>query len=208
MNEMQQVKDRLALNLARVRDMIAAYRRLASAHGDDDEPTDVLRAAVVLLHATMEDVLRTLEQRALRQASPATLKRFGIAYGGNQPDRLALHELAGEYVGASVEDVIRQATHTYLERRTYNNCGELAGTLHRIKLPAKALLDPFARDLEMMMRRRHNIVHRADLDESASGESMVLTTMPLLLSQVWAWVDTVGRFGDIVVEHSTRSAAS
>jgi hypothetical protein len=207
MNEMQQVRERLALNLARVHDMIVVYRKLASDRGDD-EPTDVLRAAVVLLHATMEDVLRTLEQLALRQASPATLKRFGIAYGGNLPDRLTLHELAGEYVGTSVEDVIRQATRMYIERKTYNNCGELAGTLHRLRMPAKPLLDPFARDLEVMMRRRHQIVHRADLDESASGDASALARSPLPLAEVAAWVDTVSRFGDTVVERSTRSAAS
>lgn len=206
MDEMQQVKERLALNLRRVHDMIVTYRELASARGED-APTDVLRAAVMLLHATMEDVLRTLEQRALHRASATTLKRFGIAYA-NQPEKLALHELAGEYVGESVEDVIRQATRTYLARRTYNNCGEIAGTLHRISLPAKALLDPFARELEGMMRRRHNIVHRADLDERASGESMAPSTTPLLLTEVAGWVDTVDRFGNTVLAHSKRSATS
>ena len=204
MNELQQVKDRLALNLVRVRGLISAYTRHAA---DDEDATDLLRAAVVLLHATMEDVMRTLEELVLAAASPATLKRFGVVYGAPHPEKLALHDLAREYPGASVADVIGQGVRAYLERRTYNNCNELAAALQRIRLPPKATMDPFAKALEGMMRRRHQIVHRVDIVDEADRALVGDFTYPLAVNQVKSWLETVDRFSHTVLEHSHRRAA-
>lgn len=204
MHELLQVKDRLALNLVRVRGLISAYMR-HSAEGDD--PTDLLRAAVVLLHATMEDLMRTLEELGLASASPTTLRRFGIVYGAPLPEKLALADLATEYPGASVAEVIGQGIQTYLEHKTYNNCNDLAAALYRIELKPTALMAPFARKLEAMMRRRHHIVHRVDMATKADRPQASDGTVPLELELVGSWVETVERFGHTVLEHSNRRAA-
>src|SRR5688500_394238 len=134
MDPKEHLRARIARNLQRVRGLIAASTRLeAMDEPVAEEPADILRAAVVLLHATMEDVLRTLEEVALEPASPTTLRSFGIEYGRKKPEKLALWELAEKYGGASISDVVRLATVAYLDGQTYNNGAELAGVLERLK---------------------------------------------------------------------------
>ncbi|HEY0137961.1 MAG TPA: hypothetical protein VGB85_27940 [Nannocystis sp.] len=208
MDPKQHLRARIARNLQRVRGLIAASTRLAAMDGPvSEEPADILRAAVVLLHATMEDVLRTLEEVALEPASPATLKAFGIEYGRKKPEKLALWELAEKYGGASISDVVRLATVVYLDGQTYNNGDELAGVLGRLKIVPKPLLDRFAGDLEGMMRRRHRIVHRTDLSGSRVGDSLSLLTETLHPDEVLSWIETVDQFVHAVLERYARSAA-
>jgi len=145
----------------------------------------------------MEDLLRTLEEFTLLQAaSPAILKTFGIAYGGTTPEKLTLHELAAAYPDQTINDVVLHAIFAYLDRKTYNNRDELAGVLKRVELPAKSLMDRFAGDLEAMMRRRHKVVHRADLMSFGFG----LVLHGLRPNDVESWADVVDQFGNEVLD--------
>ena len=53
----QDIEDRLTINLRRVRNLIARYPATGSGRRSVED-SDLLRAAVVLLHATLEDVVR------------------------------------------------------------------------------------------------------------------------------------------------------
>jgi len=172
-----------------------------------EQPADILRAAVVLLHATMEDVLRTLEEVALELSSPATLRSFGIEYGRRKLEKLALWELAEKYGGLSVVEVVQQATVAYLEGQTYNNGDELAGVLGRLKIVPKPLMDRFAADLQAMMRRRHRIVHRTDLANSGAEDSLSSLTQSLDTNEVLSWAVAVDQFLNAVLDRYLRSAA-
>ena len=63
----EEIEARYVLNLQRVRKLVQVYRDLAGP-GSGRRPVetvDLLRSAVVFLHAALEDVLRTLLVRRL-----------------------------------------------------------------------------------------------------------------------------------------------
>ena len=69
------------MNIARVRNLTEIYRNHLMGRGRgrrDHSKTDVLRAAVVLLHAAMEDLLRSIAYWKLPSATPQTLAKIPL----------------------------------------------------------------------------------------------------------------------------------
>lgn len=88
------IERRFAANLDRVQHLMDIYQNAGSGMGRRPvETTDVLRSAVVFLHATLEDFLRTLLAWRLPQAEAAHLKEVPLA--GKKPrSTFTLDELA------------------------------------------------------------------------------------------------------------------
>jgi len=160
-----QINDRFAGNVSRVRHLLEIYRT-TSGKGRGRravDVSDVLRAAVVLLHAAVEDVLRSLERRVLPRADAALLNDVALV-DHDSPSKFALGALAA-HRGKAVDVLIDESVARHLERATYNNARELAAVLKRLGADPADFQNYFA-DLEAMMKRRHNIVHRADREET------------------------------------------
>lgn len=71
-----QIQERLELNIARVKNLVDIYETHLTGTGRGRRghaKTDVLRAATVLLHATVEDVLRSIARWKLPLASSDVL---------------------------------------------------------------------------------------------------------------------------------------
>lgn len=151
-------------NLGRVRSIVALYDRLAGGAGRPSvEESDLLRVAVVLLHASLEDLLRSLAAERLPRAEPSVLGKIPFPQPGDERSRkttFSFEDLAG-YRGRSVDDVIAAGVAAHLERASYNNVGEVKSLVDSVGLD-KGLVDPFARRLAALMDRRHHIVHRVD----------------------------------------------
>lgn len=229
MHPNQRLKDRFADNLCRVRGLIAASTRLTEPGRtrDDDVPDDnvpddnvpgdnvpgdTLRAAVVLLHASTEDLLRALESLTLEQADPATLESFNLCYApptpGTRPiEKLSLPALARAYPGASIAEVTQRAIAHALDHANYNNLEELISVLQRLAIRPKPLMDRFAEQLAAMMRRRHWIAHRADHMEATATDSTSPVLTPIHQVEVESWVDAVERFGEQILNQYVRRAA-
>lgn len=160
------IRVRFDENIDRVNQLIRLYEGLAVGSGRRPvNSTDVLRAAVVMLHAAQEDFCRSLARELLPEASCDALEQVPLA-GQNQktPKKFGLSELAG-FRGKSVSDVIQESVEEYLDRSTYNDPGQI-----------KQLVTDLGGDwstmnvdwncLGNMMARRHHIVHRADANVS------------------------------------------
>lgn len=125
----QEISDRLDLNIARVRNLVSIYRTHLLGPGKGrrgHQETDVLRAALVLLHASMEDVLRSLAYWKMPAAAPAFLEKIALV-GGNST-KFHLGNLA-THRGKTVDQVIKDSVDASLERSNYNNCDEVVGLL-------------------------------------------------------------------------------
>lgn len=186
-----QIAERFRLNIVRVRHLVAIYdERSGSGRGRRTvKASDVLRAAVVMLHASVEDVLRSLERRVLPRSASDILS--GIALVGlGSSQKFPLGELA-QHRGKTVDALIDESVAAHLERATYNNAGELKAVLKRLGADASALENDI-QAVARMMKRRHQIVHRADRDESAgSGHHQAHALSQL---QVNEWIDAVESF--------------
>jgi hypothetical protein len=179
MATVDEIRMRFEGNLDRVRNIIAIYSKLTGGGQGRRavQDSDLLRAAVVLLHATLEDVLRSLAEVPLVGMKGKT--KFGMS------------DLVG-FRGRTVDDVISQSVGEYLERSNYNNPGDIRLLFDRIGVPSSAV-DPYAAHLNAMMSRRHWIVHRADRNTlSGAGQHGAKS---ISTRAVQSWVETVEQFG-------------
>lgn len=194
----EEIESRFRKNLTRVNALVDVYQeRAGSGPGRRPvETTDLLRAAVVFLHATMEDVLRSvLEWRWPRTTLGSSLEDVGVLIGSDLQRKISLADLLN-HRGASVDDVIRTSIEAHLERSNFNNVGEIKKALKRSDL-SEGLVAGYESELAAMMARRHLIVHRADRhDVGGSGHHAAASLGQGLVEN---WVAAVEGFCSAIV---------
>jgi hypothetical protein len=186
------IRERFEENLDRIRNLVGVYTSNAGiGQGRRTvSDTDILRAAVVLLHATLEDLLRSLAEWKLPTAEPAVFSDLPFA-GASGRTKFGLHELA-QFRGQTVDEVIAKSVSQYLEKSSYNHVGDIKGILERIGMDA-TMDKRQAGDLAALMSRRHWIAHRVDRNpKSGSGHHPVKSISSQSLSK---WIDAVELFG-------------
>jgi hypothetical protein len=190
-----EIEGRFSENLERVAHLVQVYSGTSGGPGRPSvEDADVLRAAVVFLHATVEDLLRSLLAWRLPGATASHLKDIPLA--GKKPrSSFTVEDLAG-FRGSTVDDVIVRSVAEHLDRSNFNNPGEVEAVIVRIGLPT-TLLDPYRDKLGPMMTRRHWIVHRADRN-TATGRGQH-AARGLKKATVETWADAVKQFGAAVL---------
>ena len=198
-------KDRIALtfqaNLTRVKNLVGAHDTLGTtgAGRPSVQQTDVLRAEGVLLHASLEDLIRTSSEELLPEASEEVLNKIGFPDGPDKTkEKFSLGELHS-HKGKTVGELIREAVQARLQRSNYNRVTEVAAALERIGL-APSVLDPDQDTLESIMKRRHLIVHRADKNPVPRRGRGIPLTVHLPKSTVETWVAVVEAVGKRIVD--------
>lgn len=188
------IEARFRENIERVRNLTKIYRDHLMGRGQGRRAptkTDVLRAAVVMLHASMEDLLRSLEYWKLPNAAAAVLAKVPLS--SKAPAlKFDLGDLAN-HRGSTIDEVIKQSVDNHLERSNYNNSDEIAALLARIAVDVNAVNVHFPR-IESIMARRHQIVHRADLNDQAQGQGHHRVTS-LGVVTVESWTSDIEAFG-------------
>lgn len=194
----QQISQRFDRNIARVKNLVSIYRTQLARAGQgrrSHQETDVLRAAVVLLHAALEDVLRSLAYWKLPTAQAAVLDQIPIV--GGTAMKVSLGTLSA-HRGKSIDELIKASTDASLERSNYNNPGEVSSLLQAIGLNTVPLA-PYMAGLEDAMKRRHRVVHRADENPNPGrGNHRVASISPQTLD---TWVANTENFvRDVLVQ--------
>jgi hypothetical protein len=199
-----EIQERFAYNLGRVESLVAAYDSAVAARAGGAgvqgrvgvATADLLRAAVVFLHATLEDLLRSALEWRLPLAAPEHLTPvplFGSGRGGAEP-WCDLSDLA-RHRGKSVDLVLQESVVAYLSTSTFNNPGQIVGALTSMGL-ASGIVDPYRSLLGPMMSRRHWIVHRADRNTAPGrGQYAAQSISP---TTVRRWQGAVRDFGTAV----------
>lgn len=194
----QIIQQRITDNLSRVRNLVAIYRTHLAGTGRGRRgahQTDVLRSTVVLLHASLEDFLRSLAYWKLPLANKATLDDIALIGLGPNPKKFLLGEL-DTHRGKTVDQLISESVNEHLERSNYNNTIEIASLLQSLNINTAAISQHFA-TMELAMARRHQIVHRADRDETpGSGNHNVRS---ISTKQINIWINTVEQFASSVL---------
>ena len=190
-----EIARRLDVNLARVKSLISAYE--GALPGTQGRPsvatTDLLRAGVVFLHASLEDLLRSLLEWKLPLADAEHLEE--VPLDGEKLRRYTLRDIA-KYRGTTVSELIERSVKFSLERSNFNSVDDVAAALVKSSIDT-AELGPFASDLEAMMKRRHWIVHRADRnDAQGAGQFVARSLHP---TTVKSWLASVEAFGAAVL---------
>lgn len=192
----QEITNRFLLNIARVKNLVAIYSNLLAGQGQgrrSHQETDVLRAATVLLHASVEDVLRSLAYWKLPAATTQVLDQ--IPFAGGTATKITLGTLSLQR-GKSVDDVIKESVDASLERSNYNNASEVCSLLQSIGL-STSVTQPYLPLLEDAMKRRHQIVHRADANPNpGKGHHQVASISPAVVN---SWITNTEQFVQAVL---------
>jgi hypothetical protein len=154
--------------------------------------SDILRSSVVLLHASLEELLREIARAYLPRAGEAELNDIplkGLSPSG-RPEKFFLGKLA-QFRGAMVDDVITLSVAAYLERSNYNNANEIAALLDSLGLDT-SLVKPLFPQLNEIMARRHAIVHKADRPQSTGKGRHHASS--ITAAQVRSWVNAAFHF--------------
>lgn len=198
-------EERFRANLDRVRRLVVLYDREtgATAGRPSVSEGDILRAAVVFLHASLEDLLRAAASERMPGTSPEeTLKQVPFPSGDGRKTTFTLADLAA-YRGRRVDDVLAEAVGAYLDRSSYNNTDDVARLLRQIGLPP-GLVAPHAAQLQAMMQRRHLIAHRVDRNQNPGRGHHPARSISK--SSVDAWIGAVDGFGKALIQSIAHPA--
>ena len=160
---------RFSVNMARITGLI----KLIYSDTDSLRPTeplqsegvraDILRSVAIFLHATFEDLLRTTARQRLPEAKSDVLDKIPLV--GTSQSRNPVKFFLGalnEHRGRTVDDLIQESVENYLSRESFSSAHDVGQILTHMGVDT-APFNPLMAHLDLMMKRRHRIVHEADL---------------------------------------------
>ena len=194
-------------SLVRVYNLISVYRLLRGANKGGRRPvhaTDILRAATVLLHAALEDLLRGIAcSRITKNSAPDILDKIpllGTTQGG-EPKKFWLGALA-PHADKKVDELINESVRAYYRHSvTFNNRGDIIRLFQCCGLKANPIISEL-KILDEMIQRRHSIVHHGDRDPrhryvrgyDDRNNRGFQVAKPLSVDKVERWAKTAERF--------------
>ena len=165
----EDIERKFKRNLQRTRNLADAYDKIRpGGRGRKSvKDTDILRASIVFLHASLEEVIRDLLVQRLPDAEPQHLDKVslsGKSVGGN-PAKFFLGELAA-FKGKTVDEVIEDSVRKQMNQSSFNDVEDIISRLRQVNInyedePIKVLSS-----VGNTIKRRHNIVHQADANEN------------------------------------------
>jgi hypothetical protein len=186
------VAARFVLNMRRIAGLTklalpdgSAPAPTAVATGSEDVRADLFRAIVVFLHATFEDGLRTAARQRLGDAATKVLDDIPLV-GTNKlgrAEKFYLGSLAA-HRGKTVDHLIRESVEDYLTRESFGSCADVEEILRQMGLDTKPFKSLYP-DLDGMMKRRHRIVHEADLPSPQDTSPPPWTIVDLFQLGLW-----------------------
>lgn len=180
---------RFARSASRVRNLLALYDSLGGGRPGRRvvHTTDVLRAATVLLHASLEEFLRSAGNHYLPLAGVAELRTIPLVGRGPRPERFDLGDLVA-HRSKSVDVVVKESVAEHLRRSSFNNVGDVKGLLNSCGIQPNVPPRLWTA-LSEVIDRRHKIVHEGDANpKSGPGQP---TARPLKRQTVADWATAV-----------------
>ena len=194
-------------NVERVKNLVGIYSGLGSGQGRRPvKAADVLRAAVVFLHAALEEYVRGLILEKWPTSGREVLDAVPLA-GLNdhgRPEKFLLGQLA-IHRHKTVQELIQESVDGYASILNVNNTRDLAELLKKLAIETKSVNQRFA-DLEALMARRHQIVHQADRNDTPGTGNHWATS--LSTPMVNNWIEAVDEFVSAIERERAATPAN
>ena len=200
MDHRDQIDARFRSDLSRARSLVVLYQGFEVGLFDEKKSTirDLLRAAVLITHAGLEDLIRSIAAWKLPQAPAESLERIFLPGRGREREKFSLVELA-EYRGRTVDEVIQMAVNRYLDHSNFNQVNDIIEMLDRLELKVD-IPSEIKSQLAAMMSRRHWIAHRADRElTEAPDPNRQEVGRAIEPRDVNDWIDATTNLGQLVL---------
>lgn len=189
-------------NFERLNNLIGLYESLTvnNLGRRSAKQLDLLRATVVLIHSTLEDLLRSIQAWKLPMvADQEQLNRISLA-GTNNKGRAAKFSM-GELLnhrGKSVDELIETSIKEHLGYQSFNSSSDVVSALKSCGIEITLDIETLLPELNGMMERRHKIVHEADRVEILGRGNHRIRSISL--EQVKRWKLQVDRLSVHIVK--------
>lgn len=202
----EEIEALFSTNLERVTNLLELYERTkGQGRGRRSvKTTDVLRAAVVLLHASLEDALRELMKERMPNAAKEILDEvpLSVSSKGRRPDNIFLGALL-EHKGKLVDQLIKDSIDEYYGQISFNDPTDIVTKLRKVKIEYKDDGLSYLASLKDMILRRHSIVHEADRNPN-KGHGRYYA-QGINLRTLRKWIETVRAFIAKILELARTS---
>ena len=169
--EFQDILDAFDSNMSRVQNLICLYNILIVERKKSKEGSpgfikkrvvqeDVLRVALILLHASMEEFFRSLLKLKLHNRGAAGIGKLLIK--NNNACKFSINEVYGLDDIKSKALVESKILHFLKELYRVGNHGKVKDSLKSLGIKPTKVNQYEYNELAEMIERRHNIVHNAD----------------------------------------------
>ncbi len=177
--------DQYNKNLVRVNGLISLYKPLKKKSNKQGRPSDILRAAVVFLHAAEEDYLRnTLIHWYPSKADREALKEVPLAGTEGRSAKYSFDVLSA-FRGITVDELVRDSIKQYFSKISFNSYGDIVSKLGKIKIDLSSF--EYGSEIDSLITRRHKIVHEVDLLQRDNKSED--RTRPIKEEQVEGWLE-------------------
>lgn len=211
----QRIKNRFAFNLQRVHNLISLYGRVKRVTVPKPQyPEDILRSAVVLLHAALEDLLRGILVWQLSEKGSPKLKKILIdQLSGKERERDREQGQEKElipggkefeaFIRKPVGDMLAEILRAHFDEKSFGSCPKIMDALETLNI-SKKKFEPLKSFIKPMTDRRHHIVHQSDRDHlSEDGHG---TLRAISSDTVKKWAAEVTEFGNLLLKEVAKKA--
>lgn len=194
--EIEQYKLMFDKNIERVQSLIKIYESLKNAEAKeqrDSKFTDILRAAVVLLHSSFEEYFRNILIIIVpKTCDKDDLKKMSFHDSqGNFREKIGVSDLI-EFRDKKVEELITNSIKGELRLSSFGNYNNIATWAKKAKIDLEEFKGQ--EQLNKLITRRHKIVHEADRANSSEG----YTLAKIDKSTVEKWTEIVCDLVEII----------
>lgn len=187
-------------NYGRVEALIGVYENITSGKKGkrSSSDIDVLRSAVVFIHATLEDGMRAVGRHYLPVCEREVLDKIplvGINNSG-KAEKFFLGRLS-EHSSRLVSDLIIESVASHLDKTSYTSTSDISTALFNYGID-QTKIKPMYSILDEMIKRRHHIVHKGDKVMNPGPGKQYANS--LSAKQVRKWNNTVNDFFAIILE--------
>ncbi|MNN16997.1 hypothetical protein D3C81_1301620 [compost metagenome] len=186
-------------NLSRVKSLLDLFQQSSiNDIGTHDQRSELLRAAVVFLHSSIEEIVRNLFVDRLPKLSTEVLNELTYSKYGptNRSKGVMLGDLLLNHSGRLVDNVIFDAINSYIDRLNINNSDQLVAQLQKIQIETQPI-KPFLLEIDSLMKRRHQIVHQMDREDALDPDTRPISRIDV--DSVKNWTDSVSQLHSEII---------
>lgn len=201
---LEELVEHQLMNYWRIENLIRLYEKETKGKKGKryNEQIDILRSAVVFIHATLEDGMRTIARHYLPHCDKEIIDQIPLAglNKSGRPEKFFLGSLMC-HSDKTINDLIKESISSYLDKVSFTSVSDIVFMLKSFEID-QAKIQKLYPNIEEMIKRRHHIVHKADKAVSAGPGRQYAKS--LSAKKVRNWNDTIDRFFILVTEEYVR----